>query len=240
MIVPDIYGNNALVVCPACEKPYIVTAWQEDKRGARACPHCNSQNGVRFADAKRVYDESRAGVPKVEHTTRLLFNKQWVGQGVMCEFTAEDGVVYRYHHDDLLNALVEFGSNLKNTKSWQERGLYHFPRLSEAQKRLLEPYQIGSKTISPKTLPKLLNRVLKSLNTHKIRATYGAVADILEVHPMKVGGLLGERRPEASWVVSKTTGQPSGYGVEDCHPGLYENPRVLESGMELKDLMEGD
>ena len=43
--------------------------------------------------------------------------------------------------------------------------------------------------------------ILDALNREKIRATYGAVADVLGIPAGSVGQILGMRRPEASWVV---------------------------------------
>ena len=47
--------------------------------------------------------------------------------------------------------------------------------------------------------------ILEFLNRHRVRATYGAVADLLGVLPRGVGAMLGEKRPEASWVVNAQT-----------------------------------
>jgi hypothetical protein len=228
--VHDVYGNNAVIACPACGKPYLVTDWNEAKRGARPCPHCHAKNGIRFADAKKAFTEARSGLPKLERTTRLLFNKDWEGQGVMCQFTAPDSTVYRYHHDDLLRALVANGSNLKNTRSWLEGGLYHFPRLSALHQRLLEPYRIGQESLSER---QKVGLVLRYLNKRKQRCTYGAFADAIGVNVKKVAGLLGERRPEASWVVNRETLKPTGYEPEQEHPDLYKNDEVITSARAL-------
>jgi hypothetical protein len=45
MDVIDLYGSNAIVVCPECRGPYIVSDFL-DKRGLRKCPHCNTANGI--------------------------------------------------------------------------------------------------------------------------------------------------------------------------------------------------
>jgi hypothetical protein len=39
------YGSNAIVACPECRGPYIVSDFL-DKRGLRKCPHCNTANGI--------------------------------------------------------------------------------------------------------------------------------------------------------------------------------------------------
>lgn len=50
MQVVDLYGNNAIVVCPECRGPYIVCDFL-DKRDLRKCPHCNTANGITFSEA---------------------------------------------------------------------------------------------------------------------------------------------------------------------------------------------
>jgi hypothetical protein len=56
--VIDLYGNNAIVVCPECRGPYIVRDFL-DKRGLRKCPHCNAANGITFVEARNVKDAPR-------------------------------------------------------------------------------------------------------------------------------------------------------------------------------------
>ena len=58
MDVIDMYGNNAVVVCPECRGPYIVCDFL-DKRDRRKCPHCNAANGISYADARSVTDNRR-------------------------------------------------------------------------------------------------------------------------------------------------------------------------------------
>jgi len=82
--------------------------------------------------------------------------------------------------------------------------------------------------------------VLKKLNERKIRCTYGAVADLLRVPPVGVSQYLGDKRPEASWVVGKSTKLPSGYAPSDYHPELLSSEYVIESGGELKLLLDSD
>ena len=74
--------------------------------------------------------------------------------------------------------------------------------------------------------------VLAALNRHQQRATYSAVAALLDQSPR----LLMYKRPrvpETSWVVSKTTGRPTGYDDADVHPQLTANDAVLSTGDEL-------
>jgi hypothetical protein len=54
-----------------------------------------------------------------------------------------------------------------------------------------------------------LDEILQFLNHDKVRATYGAVAEVLGVIPRSMGARLGTRRPEASWIVSASNGLQS-------------------------------
>jgi hypothetical protein len=83
-----------------------------------------------------------------------------------------------------------------------------------------------------------IDHILAVLNEQKARATYGAVGKVLDIHPRNVGKLLGQRRPEASWVVSAETGKPNGYSPSECHEDLYSNPTVLRTGEQLLAIMK--
>jgi predicted RNase H-like nuclease len=82
-----------------------------------------------------------------------------------------------------------------------------------------------------------IDDVLRALNEHKIRATYGAVGQYLGVPAIAVSRLLGARRPEASWVVSAKSGRPTGYGLHECHRDLQSSPDILRSGEQLLPLI---
>ncbi|SON50106.1 hypothetical protein [Vibrio tapetis] len=67
-------------------------------------------------------------------------------------------------------------------------------------------------------------KILGYLNEIEVRATYGAVAEVLGVLPRSVGQqFLGEKRPYASWVVREDTGLPTDY-LEDQR-GCRISPR---------------
>lgn len=84
----------------------------------------------------------------------------------------------------------------------------------------------------------LVRKILAELGERRTRMTYGAVACLLDVQPPQgVGKWLGERRPEASWVVRKKDGRPSGYKTWQCHPDLYSEPHVIKSCCELRDIL---
>lgn len=86
--------------------------------------------------------------------------------------------------------------------------------------------------------PGSMDMVLSALNKYKIRATYGAVGEYLTTEPQSVGRLLGSRRPEASWVVSRRDGLPTGYAVADYHNDLQSNPMIIDTGDELAALLK--
>jgi hypothetical protein len=77
-----------------------------------------------------------------------------------------------------------------------------------------------------------LDQVLAALNQHHQRATYSAVAGLLDQSPR----LLMRTRPREqgnSWIVSKTTGKPTGYDDASIHPQLMANTAVLATPDEL-------
>jgi hypothetical protein len=80
--------------------------------------------------------------------------------------------------------------------------------------------------------------ILAVLNDRKVRATYSAVGELMGVHPKLVRQHLGTRRPEASWVVSKSTGMPTGYLDANCHKDLQKNPHIIATVEELANLIE--
>ena len=79
--------------------------------------------------------------------------------------------------------------------------------------------------------------ILDALNREKIRATYGAVAEVLGVQARSVGQILGHRRPEASWVVNSKDGMPTGYEPHLFHPELFRRSAVIRSGDQLRALL---
>ena len=85
-----------------------------------------------------------------------------------------------------------------------------------------------------------IGEILKRLGAERRRCTYGAVAGVLGITPAEVGPLLGERRPESSWVVSAKTGRPTGYSPEQIHPELELHPDVISDAEELRVLCRGD
>ena len=81
-------------------------------------------------------------------------------------------------------------------------------------------------------------RILQVLNERRQRATYGAVGKVIGIHAKYVSRrYLGDRRPEASWIVLANTGRPSGYTESEMHADLLSNDTVLRTGAELSDLL---
>jgi alkylated DNA nucleotide flippase Atl1 len=83
-----------------------------------------------------------------------------------------------------------------------------------------------------------IETILTALNRAHVRATYGAVADVLGIsNPRSVGRELRVRRPAASWIVNKRTKRPTGYTSAQLHPNLFQSPRVIATGRELRELL---
>ena len=78
-----------------------------------------------------------------------------------------------------------------------------------------------------------LDSILDQLNEFHQRATYGAVAGVVNSSPRSL--MSGrERDPRSSWVVSRENGQPSGYSEDQKDPALTERERILSSPDELR------
>ena len=78
-----------------------------------------------------------------------------------------------------------------------------------------------------------LDQVLAALNQHHQRATYSAVAGLLDQSPR----LLMRARPREqanSWIVSKSTGRPTGYDDAHVHPQLMAHESVILTREELE------
>ena len=81
-----------------------------------------------------------------------------------------------------------------------------------------------------------LDEILDALEHARQRATYGAVASLLGKTPRTL--MRGrERSRHHSWVVSRTSGKPTGYDDELLHPELAVNEHVIDSREELEALL---
>jgi hypothetical protein len=81
-----------------------------------------------------------------------------------------------------------------------------------------------------------LSEIIQFLNDQQVRATYGAVAEVLGVIPRSMAARLTRlfsRHVVASWVVSAATGLPTGYRKDEMHPARLRRAEIITSGIEL-------
>jgi len=76
--------------------------------------------------------------------------------------------------------------------------------------------------------------VIDYLNEVKTRCTFNAAAEAIGITAAALKKQLGEPRPEASWFVSQTSGEPLRYSDSDKHPELYRTARIITSAKVLK------
>ena len=76
--------------------------------------------------------------------------------------------------------------------------------------------------------------VVEYINEVKTRCTFNAAAEALGITPQALKKQLGEPRPEVSWFVSPTSGEPLRYTDNDKHPELYRTTRIITSASVLK------
>jgi len=79
--------------------------------------------------------------------------------------------------------------------------------------------------------------ILDYLNRARVRCTYEAFAGVLGVPKRSSGRHLGDPRPEASWVVNKHKGEPSGYADYNKHPELHRTSYIIETEDDLRRCM---
>lgn len=92
----------------------------------------------------------------------------------------------------------------------------------------------------PKAEPQkvTLDHILEVLERHKQRATFGAVAALLDRDPRSLfSGYT--RTPRTAWIVSKSTGLPTGTKEADYPPGLLQNKQIIETADELQVWLRG-
>ena len=71
--------------------------------------------------------------------------------------------------------------------------------------------------------------VVDYINQVKTRCTFNAAAKALGITPQAFKKQLGEPRPEISWFVSPTSGEPTRYSDSQKHPDLYRTKRIIKS-----------
>ena len=78
-----------------------------------------------------------------------------------------------------------------------------------------------------------LNSILDQLDQFHQRATYGAVAGVVDSSPRSL--MSGrERDPHSSWIVRHETGQPTGYADEQKHESLTERKWIISTPDDLR------
>ncbi|MBV1932940.1 MAG: hypothetical protein KUG71_14640 [Porticoccaceae bacterium] len=80
--------------------------------------------------------------------------------------------------------------------------------------------------------------VVDYINEVKTRCTFNAAAKALGITPQALKKQLGEPRPEISWFVSPTSGEPMRYTDSQKHPELYRTTRIITSEKVLKRNLE--
>ena len=78
---------------------------------------------------------------KIQLKGRLTFTKKYWGKDLFVAFKGTAGW-YIYPHDTLLQIVLE-KSNIGNSESWQEKGIYHWPSVPGQYKEVLRPYLIA-------------------------------------------------------------------------------------------------
>lgn len=82
-----------------------------------------------------------------------------------------------------------------------------------------------------------LDEVIALLARHHQRATYGAVAGVVDRPPaFLMGGLPRDHRN--SWVVNQETHLPTGYTPEQMDPALFERSEVITIAAALSQWLE--
>jgi hypothetical protein len=76
--------------------------------------------------------------------------------------------------------------------------------------------------------------IINYLNEVKTRCTFNAAAQAVGITPQALKKELGESRPEISWFVSPTSGEPTRYTEAQKHPELYRTTRIITSAKVLK------
>ena len=79
-----------------------------------------------------------------------------------------------------------------------------------------------------------ITTVINYLNEVTTRCTFNAAAEAIGITPQALKKQLGEARPEVSWFVSTTSGEPLRYSDEQKHPELYRTKRIITSSKVIK------
>lgn len=78
-----------------------------------------------------------------------------------------------------------------------------------------------------------LDSIIEQLDRFHQRATYGAVANLVNAAPRSL--MSGRpRNAQSSWIVSRKDGEPTGYDPEQKHPDLESRQAILGTGDDLR------
>lgn len=77
-----------------------------------------------------------------------------------------------------------------------------------------------------------LDQILDLLDRFHQRATYGAVAELID-RPAHYLMSSRPRDPRHSWIVNQETRLPTGYSKDQVHPEIISRERVLSSAGDL-------
>jgi hypothetical protein len=78
-----------------------------------------------------------------------------------------------------------------------------------------------------------ITMVVDYLNEVTTRCTFNAAAEAIGITPQALKKQLGDPRPEVSWFVSPTSGEPMRYTDSEKHPQLYRTSRIITSSKVL-------
>lgn len=82
-----------------------------------------------------------------------------------------------------------------------------------------------------------IDSIIDQLDRFRQRATYGAVAAVLNRAPRNL--MSGRARSQReSWIVSRNDGMPTGYQPEQLHPDIKSRQQILKSAEELATWLE--
>lgn len=82
-----------------------------------------------------------------------------------------------------------------------------------------------------------LNSILGELDSFHQRATYGAVAALVNSSPRSL--MSGRPRdPGSSWIVSRKDGLPTGYEAGRTHPDILGREQILDTPEALRNWLE--
>jgi hypothetical protein len=78
-----------------------------------------------------------------------------------------------------------------------------------------------------------IDTIVDQLDHFRQRATYGAVASVVNRSPRNLMDKRS-RGPRDSWVVSRKDGMPTGYAPEQVHPEIKSRETILATGSQLE------